>query len=192
MLRPVRIASIPLLLLAPLLVVAQRPVRPAAPNGPALTNRAALLAQARSPSQGTLVLTPTTLLFNASNPALQPTVTATTPVQAYVTITNGRRRAAWTLQISAQGPDLVAGGATIPVSAVAWSASGSVLSGDGTISAQGGSTPLATTAVIAAQGLEGRASPFEALVTCNFSFQDSWNYVPGAYTQTLLFTLAAP
>lgn len=139
------------------------------------------------------MLTPSQLDFNASNPDQQPVVAATTPLRAYVTVaTPSGKGVPWTLNVAAQGPQLSADTSTIPVSAVTWSATGAVLSGDGSLAASGGSTPLATSGVTVAQGLEGTAAPFQALVVCSFDFHDSWSYAPGAYQQTLIFTLAAP
>ncbi|MGH9527531.1 MAG: hypothetical protein ACRD2F_12715, partial [Terriglobales bacterium] len=63
-------------------------------------------------------------------------------------------------------------------------------SGNGTVTTPSSPTPLSTTATTVASGAEGTSRIFLAQVTCNFVFDDSWNYVPGTYTQTVTFTFA--
>lgn len=164
---------------------------PAKPTA-ALAARRAILAAARFGS-GSLTVTPAEVDFNASNPTLQPVVPATTPVRAYVSVTTPKgKQAHWSLSVRAMGPSFNSGAGAIPVSAVTWVTTGSLLSGDGTVRPRAGAATLATTRVVTARGTEGTVAPFQALVTCNFRFHDSWTYVPDTYMQSVLFTLAAP
>lgn len=141
---------------------------------------------------GTLTVAPAAVSFSATNPATNPLVPGVAPVLATLTITGTRPSRTWTLTLAAQGPTLDSGSDSIPVSAMSWTATGQVLSGNGTVNPAVGPQILSTTNTLAASGSEGNQEPFQAVVTLNFTFTDSWSYSVGIYSQTVLFTLTAP
>ncbi|MGH9489697.1 MAG: hypothetical protein ACRD17_04230 [Terriglobales bacterium] len=139
---------------------------------------------------GQIFITPTAVSFNATDPASQPAVGASAPVQARIFVSGPSATTSWSLSVSAASADFTGGGSTIPVSAVTYASTGTVKSGNGTVTTPSSPTPLSTTATTVASGAEGTSRIFLAQVTCNFVFDDSWNYVPGTYTQTVTFTFA--
>lgn len=141
---------------------------------------------------GTLTVSPAVVSFLATNPATDPLVAGVAPVLATLTITGTRPARTWTLTLAAQGPTLNSGSDTIPVDAMNWTATGQVLSGNGTVNPAVGPQALSTTNTLAASGSEGNQEPFQAVVTLNFTFTDSWSYSVGIYSQAVLFTLTAP
>ncbi len=124
----------------------------------------------------TLTLGSSSLHFPSANPATTASIPAAeNPVSALVGFTGIGH---WALSVIANG-DLTAGGATIPVSKVYWTVSGTGFVG-GTMSK--------TTA----QPLSGGAlSLLSALGQISFYLMNSWNYATGNYTQTFTITLAS-
>jgi hypothetical protein len=55
-----------------------------------------------------------------------------------------------------------------------------------------GSHPLTTTNVQTATGTEALFGGAQFRVVYNFTFTDSWDYVPTTYTQQALLTVNAP
>lgn len=141
---------------------------------------------------GSLVISQPSLTFAASNPSASPVIPANSPVSAFISITGARPSRTWTLDVKALGPNLVSGSDTIPVNNVSWTATGTMTAGNGSITVTTGPVPLSTNVVTTASGSEGNRDPFTATVTYNFSFADSWDFVPGTYAQTVQFTLTAP
>ncbi|MGH9526759.1 MAG: hypothetical protein ACRD2F_08800, partial [Terriglobales bacterium] len=157
---------------------------------PAATALRAARRLRRGHGGGRVFLTPTAVSFDATDPASQPAVSASAPVQAQIFVFGPSATAGWSLSVSAASADFAGGGSTIPVSAVTYASTGTVKSGNGTVTTPSSPTPLSPTATTVASGAEGTSRVFRAQVTCNFVFDDSWNYVPGTYTQTVTFTFA--
>jgi hypothetical protein len=85
----------------------------------------------------------------------------------------------WTLTFIANS-DLQSGPNVIPISNVSWTVTPNPPFRDGQLST--------LTPVVLATGV----SHSRLLATFNFVMPNSWNYVPGNYTATATFTLAAP
>ncbi len=85
----------------------------------------------------------------------------------------------WTLTFIANS-DLQSGGNVIPISNVSWTVTPNPPFRDGALST--------ATPIVLATGV----SHSRLLATFNFYMPNSWNYVPGNYTATATFTLAAP
>lgn len=125
-----------------------------------------------------LSLSPTIVTFPSSDPDILPVVDS-----APITI-NYRVRAydgPWQITVLASG-DLNAGPATVDISNVSWVATPAPPFRNGTLSK--------TVAQVVASG-SGAVNP-AASGSLTFQLKNSWTYSTGTYTQTLVFTLAAP
>ncbi|MGH9491571.1 MAG: hypothetical protein ACRD17_13740, partial [Terriglobales bacterium] len=156
-------------------LAAQRaPVQGAGPAGRATVSRPRAAATAlraarrlrRGRGGGQIFITPTAVSFNATDPASQPAVSASAPVQARVFVFGASATAGWSLSVSAASADFTGGGSTIPVSAVTYASTGTVKSGNGTVTTPSSPTPLSPTATTVASGAEGTSRVFRAQVTC--------------------------
>lgn len=185
--------------LAPALVLplaAQHPQ--AGPSARAAGSRGAAAATAlraarllRAPHRGGFVfVNPATVSFNATDPASQAAVPASAPVTIRAFIFRPQANTAWNLGVAAAGANFTGGASPIPVSAVTYTSTGTITGG--TLTTPSGPTPLSATGATVASGAESSGFLLLAQVTCNFIFHDSWNYVPGTYSQTVTFTLATP
>ena len=146
----------------------------------------------------TFTVTPT-LAFPGANPTTQPTIPGSAPVVATITIRNPNHEN-FTISVMALGATLAsAGGDTIPVGNVTWTATASfVVSGGNaqgqaaSITATSGTQTLSTTAVNSATGHDGRRTSntdtYIGTVTHLFFLANSWLYSTGSYTQTIRFT----
>jgi hypothetical protein len=128
-------------------------------------------------------------------------ISGTAPVTATIFIVNPNRETI-TLTVQANGADLVsAAGDTIAVGNVTWDAVSADWvhsrppQNDGTWGADNGPRAVTTSAVTVITGNDGRAKSVTdtvtGTVTHNFTFQNSWSYSTGSYSQTLTWTLTA-
>jgi hypothetical protein len=125
-----------------------------------------------------LSLSPTIITFASSDPDILPVVDS-----APVTISYRVRAydGPWQVTVLASG-DLNAGPATVDISNVSWVATPAPPFRNGTLSK--------TVAQVVASG-SGTVNP-AASGSLTFQLKNSWSYSTGTYTQTLVFTLAAP
>ena len=142
-----------------------------------------------------------TLSFPSANPTTTPIVAGSAPVTATIFIVNPNRESV-TLTVGANGPNLVSGaGDTIGVGNITWNASSanwvhSVPPQNVAFwNAEAGPQALTTGNVTVITGNDGRAKSATDTVTGtvvhDFTFQNSWAYSTGAYTQTLTWTVTA-
>lgn len=124
-------------------------------------------------------LSPTTITFATADPDTLPVVTSAPVVVTYRIRQNSNQP--WTLTVVANG-DLVAGSATVDISNISWVATPAPPFQNGVMSK--------TVAQQIASGTGNQANTSQGQIT--FRLANSWNYVPGLYTQTVVFTLAAP
>lgn len=157
----------------------------------ALVTRPAFVVRALATGASTLTVTPGVVSFNATNPSTSPIVPGNSPIKADIVILGTKNPDNWSLGIAAQGPTLDAGTSSIPISSVAWTATGQVIQGRGTVTAASGSQVLSTNSNVVANGGEGSKDPFEVRVNLNFNFTDNWNYEVGSYSQVVVFTMVA-
>lgn len=123
-------------------------------------------------------ITPITTTFPISDPDAVPIVAAT-PVQ--ITYRIRQNDGPWTLTVLANG-DLLSGQSTVDISNVSWVATPAPPFQNGVLSK--------TVAQRLASGT-GIVNPArQGQVT--FRLANSWNYIAGLYTQTIVFTLTAP
>ncbi|MCX8160709.1 MAG: hypothetical protein N3G18_07240 [Candidatus Saccharicenans sp.] len=119
-----------------------------------------------------LSIFPTAITFPSADPDLVPVIAANTPVQIQVTTWPPNRP--WQLTIRAEGNLVSSSGQVIPINTISWRATSNPPFRDGVLAA-GQSLVLA----------ESRGDRSSDL---NFSFQNSWNYVAGNYSQVITFT----
>ena len=142
-----------------------------------------------------------TLTFPSANPSTTPIVSGSAPVTATIFIVNPQRETI-TLTVRANGANLVSGaGDTIGVANVTWDAVSatwvhSIPPRNAAFwNADQGPQALTTGNVTVITGNDGRANTTTDTVTGtvvhNFTFQNSWLYSTGAYTQTLTWTVTA-
>jgi hypothetical protein len=124
-------------------------------------------------------LSPTTITFATADPDTLPVVTSAPVLVTYRIRQNSNQP--WTLTVVANG-DLVAGSATVDISNISWVATPAPPFQNGVMSK--------TVAQRIASGTGNQANTSQGQIT--FRLANSWNYVPGLYTQTVVFTLAAP
>lgn len=126
-----------------------------------------------------LSMSPTTITFATADPDTLPVITSA-PVQITYRIRQNSNQP-WTLTVLANG-DLVAGSATVDISNISWVATPAPPFQSGVMSK--------TVAQRVASGTGNQANTSHGQIT--FRLANSWNYVPGLYTQTVVFTLTAP
>ena len=146
----------------------------------------------------TFTVTPT-LSFPSANPTTQPSIQGSAPVVATITIVNPNHEN-FTISVMALGATLAsAGGDTIPVGNIPWTATASFVASGGnaqgqaaSITATSGTQTLSTTAVNSATGHDGRRTSntdtYIGTVNHTFFLANSWLYSTGSYTQTIRFT----
>jgi hypothetical protein len=141
------------------------------------------------------------LAFPSANPNTTPVVAGTAAVTATIFIVNPNRESI-TLAVQANGATLASGaGDTIPVGNVTWDAVSATWvhsqppQNNATWGADNGPQAVTTAAATVITGNDGRAKSatdtVTGTVTNNFTFQNSWSYSTGSYTQTLTWTLTA-
>ena len=128
-----------------------------------------------------LSVSPATISFPTADPDVVPTISAA-PITVQVRVRQlvpivGQ----WQLSVLANG-DLVSGSSTIPVTNVTWNATPAPPFQNGTLSR--------TTAQRMAGGTANENPAVNGSVT--FRLANSWTYIAGTYTQTLVFTLSSP
>ena len=126
-----------------------------------------------------LAIAPSTITFAAADPDLVPIITSATVQVTYRIQQNNFNP--WVLSVLANG-DLVAGTATVDISNISWVATPAPPFQNGVMSR--------TVAQRVASGTGNVADPSLGQIT--FRLANSWNYVPGLYTQTVVFTLSTP
>jgi hypothetical protein len=126
-----------------------------------------------------LSITPTNVVFATADPDTVPVISSTVVQISYRIQQNNFQP--WMLSVLAGG-DLVSGSATVDISNISWVASPSPPFQNGVMSK--------TVAQRVASGTGNVANPSQGQIT--FRLANSWNYVPGLYTQTVVFTLTAP
>jgi len=142
-----------------------------------------------------------TLTFPSANPSTTPVVSGSAPVTATIFIVNPQREAI-TLTVQANGPNLTSGaGDTIAVGNVTWNCTSATWvhsippRNQATWNAELGPKALTTTAATVITGNDGRATTTTDTVTGtvvhSFTFQNSWLYSTGSYTQTITWTVTA-
>jgi hypothetical protein len=126
-----------------------------------------------------LSITPTTVVFATADPDTVPIITSGVVQISYRIQQNNFQP--WMLSVLAGG-DLISGSATVDISNISWVATPSPPFQNGVMSK--------TVAQRVASGTGNVASTTVGQIT--FQLANSWNYVPGLYTQTVVFTLTAP
>jgi hypothetical protein len=161
-----------------------------------------LAAAAPAAALNSITLTVTAALaFASANPNTTPVISGTAPVTATILIVNPNRETI-TLSVQADGANLISAvGDTIAVGNVTWDAVSAAWvhsqppQNQGTWAADNGPRALTTSAVTVITGNDGRAKTITdtvtGTVTHNFTFQNSWLYSTGSYSQTLTWTLTA-
>ena len=163
---------------------------------------AVLAAAAPAAALNSITLTVTAALaFPSANPNTTPVIPGAAAVTATIFIVNPNRESI-TLAVQANGSNLVSGGGnTIPVGNVTWDAVSATWvhsippRNAATWGADTGPKVLTTSPVTVITGNDGRANTttdtVTGTVTHNFTFQNSWLYSTGSYSQTLTWTLTA-
>ena len=140
---------------------------------------ALVLGLAKSPAAGvgaTLTLGVGSITFPSASPVTVSSIAANgNPIS--VTVTTTGNPANWNLTVLANG-DLVSGGSTVAIGNVTWTATGTGFV-NGTMSKTTAQTLASGTGNV---NLTGTQSYFLA---------NSWNYVTGSYSQTVVYTLVA-
>jgi hypothetical protein len=126
-----------------------------------------------------LSISPTTIAFAAADPDVVPVITSPAVQVTYRIRQNNFNP--WILSVLAGG-DLVSGSATVDISNISWVATPSPPFQSGVMSK--------TVAQRVASGTGNVANTSQGQIT--FRLANSWNYAAGLYTQTVVFTLAAP
>lgn len=134
-----------------------------------------ILAAGGSPQHWTITINiyPTAITFPPADPDLEPVVAANSSVRVQITTSPPNRR--WELLIRAEGNLVSASGQVISISNISWTATPQPPFRDGVLAA-GQNLVLAT---------GGRGDLTGEVF---FSFQNSWSYVAGEYTQIITFT----
>jgi hypothetical protein len=127
-----------------------------------------------------LTITPGSITMPSGDPDLMP-VLISPPVTVSVRVRQIKKDEGWSLTVLANG-DLIAGLASVDSSNVTWTATPAPPFQNGTLS-RTVAQPLAS-----GTGMENPA--LNASVT--FRLANSWTYIAGTYTQTLVFTLSTP
>jgi len=139
---------------------------------------ALVLGPAKSATAGpgaTLTLGVGSITFPSASPVTTSSIAATqNPISIAVKTTG---TATWSLTVLANG-DLVSGGNTVAIGNVTWTATGTGFVG-GTMSK--------TTAQTLASG----TSNVNMTGTQSYFLANSWTYVTGSYSQTVVYTLTA-
>lgn len=119
-----------------------------------------------------LQISPAAISFTATDPDLQPVVQASSQVNISIRLPQSRK---WALYVMAQGNLVSSEGNVIPITKISWQAAPK--------------PPLNDGAFVAGQNIllgSGIGRFFNGTLT--FYFQDSWDYLPGTYTQVIIFT----
>ena len=126
-----------------------------------------------------LTVTPGVITFPSTDPDIAPLVAAA-PVQVSYRVRQNNF-GPWTLTVLAGG-DLNSGSSTVDISTVTWVATPAPPFQNGTLSK--------TVAQTLASGT-GNVNPART-GSITFRVANSWTYIAGTYTQTVIFTLSAP
>jgi hypothetical protein len=126
-----------------------------------------------------LAISPLTISFPLSDPDTVPIVSSLTAQLTYRVRQNNNQP--WTLTVLAMG-DLISGLSTVDIAGVSWIATPAPPFQNGALSKT------------VAQRLAGGVGNINPTATGQIAFRlaNSWNYTAGLYTQTIVFTLAAP
>lgn len=138
---------------------------------------------------------PATITFNATNPATSPTDSGSSASTITFTTKGGSHARAWTVQVEATSANFGGGcPSTVPVTQVIVTC-GSAIVGGGGGGTGGCSGPfnLSTAFQTVASGTESTTNGATYTVTINFTFTDSWAYLPyaSACTAPLSYTITA-
>jgi hypothetical protein len=125
-------------------------------------------------------VTPLSINFPPADPDSTP-VLFSPPVQVTYRVRANPGGRPWTLSVLAAG-DLISGAATIDISNITWVATPAPPFQNGTLSKTVAQTLASGTGNVAA-GQTG---------SITFRLANSWTYIAGTYTQTIVFTLSAP
>ena len=126
-----------------------------------------------------LSISPMTISFPLADPDTVPIVSSLTAQLTYRVRQNNNQP--WTLTILAMG-DLISGLSTVDIGSVSWIATPAPPFQNGTLS---------KTVAQRLAGGDGNINP-TATGQIAFRLANSWTYTAGLYTQTIVFTLAAP
>ena len=126
-----------------------------------------------------LSVSPLTISFPLADPDTVPIVSSLTAQLTYRVRQNNNQP--WTLTILAMG-DLISGLSTVDIASVSWIATPAPPFQNGTLS---------KTVAQRLAGGDGNVNP-TATGQIAFRLANSWTYTAGLYTQTIVFTLAAP
>jgi hypothetical protein len=138
---------------------------------------------------GTLIATPGTISFQATNPNLG-TVSGSSSGTVSFFVLGGSHTQGWSVSVQA-GSTTFVGCPTIPTSAVRVSCSGANVSGGAGTGSCNGSFPLSTVSQQVAGGAEGDGTNSYS-VTINFTLAESWRYVANpSCSFTLTYTVNA-
>ena len=124
-------------------------------------------------------ISPQTISFPLADPDTVPIVTSVSAQLTFRVRQNSDQP--WTMTVLAMG-DLISGLSTVDISSVSWIATPAPPFQNGTLSKT------------VAQRLAGGIGNLNPTATGQIAFRlaNSWNYTAGLYTQTIVFTLAAP
>ena len=141
-----------------------------------------------------------TVSFPSANPNTTPVISGSGPVTATIFIVNPQREDI-TLTVQASGPSLVSGSDTIAIGNVGWNVGSATWVHSippktmAFWNAGNGPRALSTSPITVITGNDGRAQTTTDTVTGTvtnlFTFQNSWLYSTGTYTQAILWTLTA-
>ena len=126
-----------------------------------------------------LSVSPLTISFPLADPDTVPIVSSVAAQLTYRVRQNNNQP--WTLTVLAMG-DLISGLSTVDISSVSWIATPAPPFQNGTLS---------KTVAQRLAGGDGNINP-TATGQIAFRLANSWTYTAGLYTQTIVFTLAAP
>ena len=126
-----------------------------------------------------LSISPQTISFPLADPDTVPIVSSVSAQLTYRVRQNNNQP--WTLTVLAMG-DLLSGLSTVDIGSVSWIATPAPPFQSGTLSKT------------VAQRLAGGVGNINPTATGQIAFRlaNSWTYTAGLYTQTIVFTLAAP
>ena len=126
-----------------------------------------------------LSVSPLTISFPLADPDTVPIVSSVAAQLTYRVRQNNNQP--WTLTVLAMG-DLISGLSTVDIASVSWIATPAPPFQNGTLS---------KTVAQRLAGGDGNVNP-TATGQIAFRLANSWTYTAGLYTQTIVFTLAAP
>jgi hypothetical protein len=142
-------------------------------------------------AQGVSLTATSSVAFAALNPSTQPITPGSNTIVATVTINTPKNHDNWYLTIRTASSNFTGtSGLPISVTNASWTATATVIDGQGTATAQSGQN-LSTSSVLVATGDQGKKGPFIVQVVLTLKVANSWNYDADTYLQNLVLTASA-